>query len=52
MTEQEKEELEGIEDGIRDFLIEECFIEGDDEDWEPVITQTAKKLIAFYNREQ
>lgn len=50
MTEQEKEELEGIEDGIRDFLVEEGFIEGDDKDWEPLVKQTAKKFIAFYDR--
>ena len=50
MTEQEKEDLKQLEDSIYDFLVEEGFIEGDDKDWEPLVKQTAKKFIAFYDR--
>lgn len=52
MTSEEKEHLEQVEDLIRDLLVDECFIEGDDEDWEPLITKTAKSIVAFYDREQ
>jgi hypothetical protein len=49
-TEQELEELEGTKELLRDALFDNAYIDGDDDEWEPLITELAEKINAFYNR--
>jgi len=46
----EAEELENMEQNLNELLTDEGFIDGDDEEWESLISETAKKFTAFYNR--
>jgi hypothetical protein len=51
ISDAEAEELENMEQSINQLLVDEGLIADDfEKDWEPLIAETAKKFIAFYNR--
>ena len=46
----EKEELQNMEQKLNELLTDECLIDNDDDEWEPLITELAEKITTFYNR--